>query len=250
MWVFRGHRPLSRHLFCAFFLCSNRSVGLDQGPGTEEENWGIMTKQDSPYWTDVTMESDEMAERVRTAIFTCGMVHEWTMEMVKSQWLRDYSYRVKTSDLTPKLTHFIQEYSLQGLAQRFSFVSTVSKAICRFYRETVVDGVGYHGAEVNFPAVLPPPAYKTLDVQHRSVWKKYMENHERFSTHYGSVFLGDGWVRILTSQAYALEIRASLVPYLIYSVTIREGEEGWQAHFNFHKPNSLQGRKREKNSWE
>lgn len=206
-----------------------------------EDNSNMKT-HDSPFWVTITMESEEAEDTVRKAIAACVEVHDWSIGMLTTQWLINSSYRVKTADLMPELTPLMTVHNIKDLAQRFAFMTTVSRAIARFYQELFVGDIGLSRAEVVFPAHRPPKCYQVLDIQQRTVWKKYMAEHSRISTHYGSMFLEGDWRKVLFDQAKEMKVQANLIPYLMYSVTVREKEDGWEAHFNLHEPRSQHGK--------
>lgn len=211
-----------------------------------------MVNVDSPYWIDTTVESEEMVEKLEIALEACKIVHEWTMMEMRTRW---NACTIKSSDLVPDMTKFIERMGVKDKAQRFSFLSTLSRAVSRFHQELAMEMTGEKGdrtVKMVFPSPTPPTPYRVLDIQNRAVWRKYMEDHHRISTHYGSVFLEGGWIKTILDQSFELRILPSTVPFLIYSATLREREEDkrWQVHFNFHKPESQQGKMRVKQSWQ
>lgn len=208
-----------------------------------------MGTDNSEYWVSVTTESEESEDKMRQAVSACGLVHKWTMEQVKKEWLLCPDYRVKTSDLMPGMTTFLKTTEVLEMAQRFSYLTTVSRAIVRFYREMKVYKIGSTGAEILFPNLGPPNSYQLLDIQARTVWLSYMRDYGRISTHYGSLFLEEGWQKILGEHAETFSVSPNAYPHLIYSATVKESLTGWRVYFNLHLPHSKQGKTRIKQSW-
>lgn len=208
-----------------------------------------MVNTNSPYWVGITVESEEMAERLYKALGACNIVHEWTMTEMRNRW---NACMVKSSELAPDMTQYIERLGIKEVAQRFSFLSTLSRAVSRFHQELEIEMTAEEGertVKIVFPLPAPPFPYRVLDIQNRTVWRKYMESHGRISTHYGSLFLEGEWIKKLSDQSSELNILSSTVPFLIYSVSLRQQGEEWQAHFNFHKAQSQQGKKRIKQGW-
>lgn len=194
-----------------------------------------------------------MEDKLRKAIAACKVAHEWAMMELRDQWSADRRYQVKTADLVPGMTRYLSSMLMKEDAQRFSLVAALNRAVACFYQGIRVEmsgGEGERSAKVHFPLPAQPEEYRMVDIQSRAIWKRYLEEHGRISTNYGSIFFEDEWVKALEGQALSIGISFSVIPYLIYSVSIRKKEEQWQAHFNFHHNTSQQGKKRLTQTWQ
>lgn len=222
-----------------------------------------MKQEDSPHWITITMESEEAEQKVRDALDSCKSVHEWAMMKLREKWTYSSAMKVGANDMVHAMTEFIWEKGIRPQAQRYSFVTALAQAVSRFNKEVTVqigerkEGVMNNGetlmqteARIFFPEPAMPEEYRVIDVQSRSIWRRYMTNYDRISTYYGLMFLEGEWRKTLSDQACEQGISPDLIPFLIYSVSVRENGLGWQLHFNLHSSDSANGKKRTKQSWE
>lgn len=219
------------------------------------------TEKEPTFWIMVSLESEEMGAKIRRALNMSYGVHLWAMKRIKEKWAKTLEVP-RFSELSPELTQYISEYTDRNSevpAQRYALNLAVHKAVSRFHQEVRVvgEGITEDGTErtVHLPKDEPRGPYVQLDIQARSIWRKYIEQYGQVSTAYGMVFLEGDWREVLEQQAEYLGVSMQLLPYLWHSATIVEGSykgEDWQIRFNFHHPKSSTGKKkiRRKRQWQ
>lgn len=197
-----------------------------------------MNEESGPYWVDASLESEEMEERVWRAMDEASYVRSWAVEELNARWHAATGYPT-TAELVPAMTQFLKGKSY-GL-QRYSLLAILNSTVTAFNRMVREEKLG-DIAIVNLPKIEFSETIE-LTFQARSVWPKYIMEHSRLSTVYGSVFLEGEWNFILAEQALSLRIPGGLFPYLCYSASLKTAAGLYQVRFNVHQPASREGKK-------
>jgi hypothetical protein len=210
-------------------------------------------------WVQASMESFEMGERIRTAISASYRMHLWAMEVLRKNWVE--TMQVPTiNELQPMMTYWIREQGLEEVAQRYAMDAALSRTALHFNDQLrTVETTVLHGeivVSVRIPEPIAEKTWTTLEIQSRTIWRKYLEDYGRLTTAYGTVFLEGDWPEQMRGYAEDLGVGLDWLPAIWQSVTLKEGvieedtvdedQELWLIRFNFFKPDSHAAKKRTK----
>lgn len=201
-----------------------------------------MKEETGPYWVDASLESEEMGMAVLDAMIECENVRMWALQEIAQRWSVTQGSPT-TSELVPAMTQYIRANNID--IQRYSLLAALNGAVTDFNRAVKVLGTD-QGGRVHLVRFPYPEPNSVLEIvfQARSVWRKYMAQHGRISTVYGSIFLEGNWEEALSLQATALNVTDEVFPYLIYSAALRNDQGEWSLRFNVHSPKSQIGKRK------
>lgn len=201
-----------------------------------------MGGENGPYWVSVTLGDDDMSSRLWTAMSECERIRQWTVEQMKKRW-DPTEGSPKAGELVPHMTALVRSEGLTS--QRFSLVSALYKAVSDFNQgiETEKIRSDREVVKVHFPTQ-SNQKYQ-LHIESRAVWAKYINLYSRLSTHYGTLYLEEGWEDVLTEQAHSLGVGTEVLPFLWHSIVLRpKNSSEWEIQFNLHNPRSKTGRQK------
>lgn len=204
--------------------------------GPDEFVWTVDMSEHN-FWIPARFEDEQIGWRVTNGINACYRVHSYTVEELNNYFifhLESYRYHLYRRELgilikNEKLTQFAPRYSLVRAAERtFPYWNEHKK----FRRNQFVP-----------VEPIARDEYNDIQFESRKIWRKYLALNNLITTSYGTLYLDGQWVDTAKRQAEEMEIAFSAVPFLMHSVTLRDGRDGtWLLHFNLHSPDSKFGK--------
>lgn len=212
-------------------------------------------------WIQVSLEGPEMGRKLRNALSISYRLHNWAIGLLREHWLE--SMQVLTvNEMQPMMTYWMREQGIGEQVQRYSLDVALSRTILYFNNElrVVVSGVAGIADGLAVAVSLPEPVaekdWNKVDIQSRTVWRRYLEDYGRLTSHFGTIFLEGDWPAEIRGYAKDLGVKTEILPHLWNSVTLKEGTilddsvdedmELWLMRFNFFKPESVAAKKRTK----
>lgn len=211
-------------------------------------------------WIKVSLESLEMGRKLRSAVAQSYLMHQWAMNLLREHWL-SHMIVLTVNELQPMMTFWMREQGMDVAVQRYGMDIALSRTVLHFndgLRPVSVVGDRMQGesAVILLPQEVAEKEWKKIDIQARQVWKRYLEDYGRLTTHYGTLFLEGDWPAEMRGYSDDLGVRLEILPHLWNSVTLQEGAELedsveedkdlWLMRFNFFKPDSYAAKKRTK----
>lgn len=211
-------------------------------------------------WIEISLDSYEMGRKLRDGIALSYKMHQWAMDVLRRHWIEKMQV-LTVNEMQPMMTYWLRENGEEAVLQRFSLDIALSRTILYFNNNLQAVSVeeGSHNSQdivvqVSLPNDVVCADWNKIDIQARQVWKRYLEDHGRLTTHYGTVFLEGDWTDQMRGYAKDLGVTLDILPHIWNSITLREivlpkqseGEEMWLMRFNFFSPNSVAAKKRTK----
>lgn len=192
------------------------------------------------HWIPFIPVASDAEEKIKQTLDACYAIHVWTANNLKERFLETLAVP-PDHEIRINLTRFIAESDLKQAAQRYSLDRAAEQTARRFRQKVrfIQDN------QIEFPLTIPQDEYCEITIAPRKVWQRYLEFYGSVSTTFGMLVLEDTLNRVLQIQAAEMRVGSAYLPYLWHSATIRIAHR-YQLRFNFHHPQSVQGRKGKK----